>query len=561
MKAIRLLAVVLLVGSVQSASAQRLETGPQVLTFYSDVDDTEQPYAIYLPRNFDESRAYPLVVSLHGAGSNHRLNLKRVFGKTNTTGENDVEASRYFPEWRDVDYIVASPLARGTMGYQGVAEKDVLDMLADVERRFTIDPNRRYLTGLSMGGGGTLWIGASRPDLWAAIVPVCPAPPIETEPLAMNLLNVPVYIHQGDADPAVSPEATRAWVKRLEDLGVDVTYEEYPGVGHDSWTQAYADGRVFDWFDGHVRDPYPDRVRLNATRYEYAKAYWVRIDALTPGDLARVDARFMGLNSMSVETHGVRGITFILEGHPSATFGEMLDIDIDSQRLGVRVGETVSLHREAATWTPGAFQPAPTAKKAGEEGPIRAAVAERHVYVYGTADNPDPEEMEVRRLQAEKAADWSVYRGWFMGRIGVYPRVMSDRGVRQSDLDEANLVLFGTAETNTVMAQLADELPLHMTGGTDTHGLLYVYPVNGRYVLVSSGIPWWKPDPSAEGGRFRFGGGLPALMFGEMGDFLLFEGHAGNRVVSGRFDTNWHLTSDAKEAFEASNIVRVAAVE
>jgi predicted peptidase len=155
------------------AVGQVLDTGPQVLTFHSDVDDSEQPYALYLPPNFEASRQYPLVISLHGAGSNHRLNLRRVFGKSNAEGENDVEASRYFPEWEDVDYIVASPFARGTMGYQGVAEKDVLDVLADVKRRFPIDENRVYLTGLSMGGGGTLWLGLTRPDVWAGRTPSC----------------------------------------------------------------------------------------------------------------------------------------------------------------------------------------------------------------------------------------------------------------------------------------------------------------------------------------------------------------------------------------------------
>ncbi|UCG88073.1 MAG: phospholipase, partial [Gemmatimonadota bacterium] len=145
-------------------AAQHLESGPQVLTFLSDVDDTEQPYGLYLPPDYDPAKAYPLVISLHGAGSNHRLNLRRVFGKSNAEGETDVEASRYFPEWEHVDYIVAAPYARGTMGYQTVAEKDVMDVLADVKRRFSIDENRMYLTGLSMGGGGTLWIGLTRPD-------------------------------------------------------------------------------------------------------------------------------------------------------------------------------------------------------------------------------------------------------------------------------------------------------------------------------------------------------------------------------------------------------------
>jgi poly(3-hydroxybutyrate) depolymerase len=564
MNALRLLPIGLALAAVLTApgaAAQRLDPGPQVLTFYSDVDDTEQPYALYLPKNFDESRAYPLVVSLHGAGSNHRLNLKRVFGRTNADGENDVEASRYFPDWRDVDYIVASPLARGTMGYQGVAEKDVLDMLADVERRFAIDPNRRYLTGLSMGGGGTFWLALTRPDLWAAIVPVCPAPPVEAEALAMNLLNVPVYVHQGGSDPVVRPEATRAWVNRLRDVGVDVTYEEYPGVGHDSWAPAYADGRLFDWLDGRVRNAFPERVRFNATRYAYASAYWIRIDGLTPGTVARVDARFTGENTLSVRTHAVDGLTLFLEGHPSVTLGEPLAVEMDGQRMQLTAAESLGLHRAGDTWAPGALDLPETAKRAGSEGPMSAVIAERHVYVYGTADDPPPEELAARRMQAEKAAEWSAYRGWFLGRIAVYPRVVSDRGVRQSDRGEANLVLFGTAETNSVIADLSDGLPLHMTGGADTHGLVYVYPANGRYVLIASGLPWWQPDPGAQGPGSVFTAGIPALRLGEFGDYLLFEGHAGNVVASGRFDRNWKLTPAAAEALAASNLVRVNAVQ
>src|ERR1041385_3268620 len=101
------LTIILLLVPGQAAFGQALKPGPQVLTFFSDVDDTEQPYGLYLPKNFNPSKKYPLVIMLHGAGSNHRLSLRRVFGKSNQGDETDVEATRYFPEWRDVDYIVA----------------------------------------------------------------------------------------------------------------------------------------------------------------------------------------------------------------------------------------------------------------------------------------------------------------------------------------------------------------------------------------------------------------------------------------------------------------------
>ena len=47
--------------------AQRLKPGPQDLSFFSKIDETDQPYAVYIPENFDESKKYPLVIFLHGA--------------------------------------------------------------------------------------------------------------------------------------------------------------------------------------------------------------------------------------------------------------------------------------------------------------------------------------------------------------------------------------------------------------------------------------------------------------------------------------------------------------
>lgn len=162
------------------------------MTFASAVDDSQQPYALYLPASFDAGRKYPLLISLHSEESTHRLNLMQVLGQGERAAEEGRIAFIYSRPVRGLDYIVASPLARGTMGYRGIAEKDVYDVLADVERRFPIDEDRVYLTGISMGGGGALWLALTRPDVWAAVAPVCPAPIPGTEDLAPNALNRPV---------------------------------------------------------------------------------------------------------------------------------------------------------------------------------------------------------------------------------------------------------------------------------------------------------------------------------------------------------------------------------
>lgn len=525
--------------------SQTLPPGPQVVTFHSDVDDTEQPYGLYIPKNYDAKKKYPFVMMLHGAGSNHRLELRRVFGKSNAPGETDVEASRVFPEWKDVDYIVAVPFARGTMGYQGVAEKDVMDVLADVKKRFNIDEDRTYLTGLSMGGGGTLWIGLTRPDLWAAIAPVCPAPPQGTEDLAPNALNFPSWFHHGDKDQAVPVSVSRDWTRKLKDLNYQVEYTEYPGVNHNSWENAYANGQIFDYFSKYKRDPLPARVRFVSRNYAYNKAYWVTFDQFVPGQLASIDAKFTGPNTLEVTTSNLPAFTLNLEGHPQYKAGQPLNVTLNGKKVK---GATATNGEWSVTSQPGI-------KKKGSEGPIPAAMSDRHVYVYGTAGNPSEEELTKRRKVAEEAANWSTYRGEFLGRIMVFPRVLSDKEVRPSDFEAANLVLFGTKETNTLVEKYSANAPLELNASaTATHGLVYVMPGdNGHYVVVNSGLPWWTTNNPPQ-----FGFVPPPLQtLFALKDFLVFTGSNDAKVAEGYFDNNWNTPEADKKALAASGVVNV----
>ena len=568
------LAVVAFAFLSAASSAQTLKPGPQVLTFFSDVDDTEQPYAIYLPKDFSAKKKYPLVISLHGAGSNHRLNLRRVFGRSNQGEENDVEASRYFPAWDDVDFIVASPLARGTMGYQGVAEKDVYDVLADVKSRFPIDDDRVYLTGLSMGGGGTLWLGLSRPDLWAAIAPVCPAPPSDTGELAINALNIPVHFFQGGDDPVVKPEGTREWVRKLKEFGTAVEYTEYPGVQHNSWEDAYRNGSIFKWFAKFRRNRFPDRVRFTASRYKYDRAYWVALDRLITGAPAAIDAEFIAPNALVITTSGLGAFTLDLKNHPKFKTGRPFTVQVDGASFNGTAADALSFFKRNGAWTAGKTEPAAGAKSKGLEGPLGEALAGRHVYVYGTADNPSSDELRTRRETAAKAADWSSGRG----RLMVFPRAVADKDVRPSDLEGSSLILFGTKETNLLIARFADGLPLELKTPAEGFGLVYIFPIDGHYAVVASGLPWWTPPPAPPVGapgsapapgsvpaapaappvrRLNFASGA-ALALNNFGDYILFKDSPATPVAEGRFDADWKLPAADAEKLAASGVVGIS---
>ena len=217
------------------------KTGLLVKAYRSGFDDTLQPYGLYVPRDYDPKKAWPLLVSLHGATSNHLLNRRRVFGLGNRPGESDYEAIRnedvVFP---DVGFIVLTPYGRGEVAtYNGIAEEDVLRAMDDVKRAYSVDEDRVYLTGLSMGGGGTWHLGLRYPDRFAAIAPVCAVGDLSlmafaqatkgdglalldlTGPTAIaeNASNQHVFIFHGDADPVVVAEHSRRMANRYRELG------------------------------------------------------------------------------------------------------------------------------------------------------------------------------------------------------------------------------------------------------------------------------------------------------------------------------------------------------
>lgn len=118
---------------------------------------------------------------------------------------------------------------------------EVADRLAKENQ---VDPQRIYITGLSMGGFGTFAAVARRPDYFAAAMPICGGGDPST---AGQMKKVPFRVYHGDADGVVPASCSRVMVDALKKVGADVKLTEYPGVGHDSWTQTYKNDQTWEW--------------------------------------------------------------------------------------------------------------------------------------------------------------------------------------------------------------------------------------------------------------------------------------------------------------------------
>jgi predicted peptidase len=127
--------------------------------------------------------------------------------------------------------------------------RNVMAVLDQLEKEFSIDTNREYITGQSGGGGGSSTSIVSFPNRFAAAVLVCPANRAKrwrTEH-AQRVAHMPLWFFHGAADPIVGVELTRKTVRLLKDVGADPRYTEYPNVKHNCWEKAYITPDLPDW--------------------------------------------------------------------------------------------------------------------------------------------------------------------------------------------------------------------------------------------------------------------------------------------------------------------------
>jgi len=189
------------------------------------------PFVMYSPEKECDEPA--LIVQLHGAGERgngkEELSLVDVHGFSKTIKEKDFPCIFVMPQ-----------CPRDT--FWAARVESIVGFIESLRDEYKINPDRIYLTGLSMGGYGTWFTAMARPDIFAAIAPVCGGG------MAWNagVLNMPIWVFHGSDDTVVSPSQSDEMVAKLKALDKDVRYSRIDGVGHDVWENAYSE-ELINW--------------------------------------------------------------------------------------------------------------------------------------------------------------------------------------------------------------------------------------------------------------------------------------------------------------------------
>lgn len=234
-------------------------TTQQFLERSISIGDRVYRYRVWLPQHYTRIRRWPVILFLHGSGERGSDNLSQIALGLGPALQRERPV---YPA------VVVFPQCPAGEEWYGDQEVQALAALEKSIGEFHGDRRRIYLTGVSMGGAG-VWYMARHHGRFAAIVPVCgevvrqgddPFPvPLpkdlarildDRDPysaLATAIGTTPVWAFHGAQDDIISPTESRNMVDALRRAGGHARYTEFPGVGHDSWDEAYADQELVRW--------------------------------------------------------------------------------------------------------------------------------------------------------------------------------------------------------------------------------------------------------------------------------------------------------------------------
>ncbi|RNC87466.1 MAG: phospholipase [Allomuricauda sp.] len=224
---------------------------------YFEQDGVTMPYRLMLPDGYRATADYPLVVVLHGSGERGNDNEAQLVHGSYLFEKEEIR--KKYPA------IVVFPQCNSNSSWVNIGVSGDMDnrefvffenpkpttdmvllegLIKYLTKKYAVDKKRMYVGGLSMGGFGTFELVRRNPKLFAAAFPICGgANPIT----AKKMKHLDWWVFHGEADKVVPPRYSTQMVDAMKKDGLSVKYSLYPGVGHNSWDNAFAEPELLPW--------------------------------------------------------------------------------------------------------------------------------------------------------------------------------------------------------------------------------------------------------------------------------------------------------------------------
>ncbi len=535
------------------------ETDKYSCTFISNIDGSLQYFAV-TPQIPNAKTGSALFLSVHGAG---------------------VEAIGQARAYQSKDWgtVVAATNRRPRgFNWEDWGRLDALEVLAIAKEKFKPDPQKIYLTGHSMGGHGTWFLGATYPDKWAAIgacagyptlkgygsadglIPDSSSSPMEqillrsgnqsdVIKLVSNYKPLGIYVLHGEADRTVSVNYARQMKKILSDFHSDISYYEYPNGEHWFGDQSVDWKPLFDFFKWHIL-PVDSTVNtidfITSNPGISSSFHWASVQQqLHPLQFSRMQLRRnKNLKTITGTTENIRLLKLDLKDFHN---GDSVKIILDGtpmvQHVIVNSHDSVYLLKENGKWT-AVMKPDIYQKGPHRYGTFKDAFNNNMVFVYGTGGTREENEWSFNKARYD-AETW-YYRG--NGAIDVIP----DKEFSLAKYKDRSVIIFGNRTINSAWKTILSDCPIQVERNKITAGnktwqgddlsAYFVWPIRSSAiasvaVITGSGIKGMKGANANQ--YFAGASGFPDFMIYKLN--MLLSGT--NEIkMAGFFDNDWKLS-------------------
>ncbi|MEH6681111.1 MAG: hypothetical protein V7724_11220 [Sediminicola sp.] len=217
---------------------------------YVNSQGTTMPYRLLKPIDYDPEKEYPLVICLHHGGGHGTDNALQIESSPGAQMLSANENRRKYPAF------ILVPQCPPGFTWGGIPDRPKVDTLVfgiidALEKEFNIDQKRRYVMGVSMGGYGSWHFICSRPQLFAAAIPICGGGDPER---AQKIVDIPIWAFHGENDISVPVGLSRDMIDAIGREGGNPGYIEFSGAGHDIWPQVSNIPQLLDWLFSQKRN-------------------------------------------------------------------------------------------------------------------------------------------------------------------------------------------------------------------------------------------------------------------------------------------------------------------
>ena len=504
-------------------------TGLVVRGYVSRLDGSVQPYGLVVPESYTPSGTvkYRLDLWFHGRGEK--------LSEVNFLRSRQKDPGTFAPR----DTIVLHPYGRYCNANHFAGEVDVFEAIESVKKRYRIDDDRIVARGFSMGGASTWHLAVHYPDHWAAANPgagFAETPRFskffhkeELKPTwwetklfhlydatdwAGNLWHCPTVAYSGELD--TQKQAADVMAEALKKSGLELVHIIGPKTKHAYHPEAAKEvERRIAALAERGREVLPESIRFTTYTLRYNRCAWMIVDALDKHwERASIEARPDEDGGISVAPENVKAFTIsIPAGYAPirSSLAGTVSLRIMPSRIDTYAREpqvlplhvltksdrsfTASLHRDGKHWVAGTLPATSLRKKHGLQGPIDDAFMDAFLMVRPTGNAENETVGKWAHSEMDRAV--TEWRRQFRGT----PRVKDDRDVTAKDIASTNLIVWGDPSSNSLLAQMAEKLPIrweksaivagerHFDAAHHAPILIYPNPLNPeRYVVLNSGF-------------------------------------------------------------------------